>query len=167
MAPPRFHYECVVVAGFGPVTSSAAFSYNRGTGALTVTFSPASVAGRCAQQDAGLTISFGRCCVASCALILLCLRGIFKCETFPERCCLEFWLQEHELPQGPRTEAGRHVPEPRQWATHLHRRPSPDLRVSGVLVRAQKAALQTARTTQQRSNTYSITAQCQHNIAKL
>ena len=37
-----------VCVGFGPVTSSAAFSYNTRTGALTVTFNPASVAHRCA-----------------------------------------------------------------------------------------------------------------------
>jgi len=44
------NHECAMCAGFGPVTSTAAFSYNRGTGALTVTFNPATVAHRCASQ---------------------------------------------------------------------------------------------------------------------
>ena len=43
-------YGRAVCTGFGPVTSTAGFSYNRATGLLTVTFSPASVAHRCAQH---------------------------------------------------------------------------------------------------------------------
>ena len=40
-------------AGFGPVTSGAAFYYDGATGALTVTFSPASVAHRRAAKVSG------------------------------------------------------------------------------------------------------------------
>ena len=57
MPLPSVHHEYAMCVGFGPVTSTAAFSYNRGTGALTVTFNPASVAHRCAQQD-----PFSRAC---------------------------------------------------------------------------------------------------------